>query len=588
MLVILINWLYIGITTFLTGYAVLGLFARLFECKIRHMVSYVFAGLAVVTVYAQFFSLFSGVGAVANILLCLFCAVTAFCGRKELKVVLQNWTALLCKQKWRLMVYVVLILLMAYGTSRGYMHFDTGLYHAQSIRWIEEYGVVPGLGNLQSRFGYNSAAFSLTALYSMKAVFRQSLHTTAGFFSLVSSFLALDLYGIFSEKKLRLSDFARLGLVFYLSVIFSEMMSPASDYYAMLLLFDILILWLAEDEYQKEKQLQNPAPYGLLCILMVYAVTIKFSVAPLLLLVIKPAVMLLKKKDIKQITVCLLSGFLTAVPFFARNVIISGWLIYPSTLIDLFSVDWKIPKAQADYDAAEIGVYGKGMTDATLADTPISEWLPPWFGNLKSLEKVFVLMTVAAVVIGLVYLAYRLMVCFGKNKIMAAENSVEKRAGILWSSIWDFPFVFFVFTISALFWFFSAPLIRYGYAYVVALPLITFGFGMLLLMEHTWIKKYSDIVVRVFGIMVVLFLLTRVKGLGEDIARTWQQPYYLRQMDYEDGEAVTQVVDGVTFYVPTYRAQIGYDKFPSSLLDWPIELRGDSIEDGFRQIEVWK
>ena len=44
------------------------------------------------------------------------------------------------------------------------MHVDTGLYHAQAIRWIEEYGVVCGLGNLHSRFAYNSAAFALCAL----------------------------------------------------------------------------------------------------------------------------------------------------------------------------------------------------------------------------------------------------------------------------------------------------------------------------------------------------------------------------------------------------------------------------------------
>ena len=73
MLVILINWLYIGITTFLTGYAVLSLLSRLFEYKVRHIISYFFAGLATVTVYAQIFSLFSGVGTVANILLFLFC-----------------------------------------------------------------------------------------------------------------------------------------------------------------------------------------------------------------------------------------------------------------------------------------------------------------------------------------------------------------------------------------------------------------------------------------------------------------------------------------------------------------------------------
>ncbi len=564
MLVILINWLYIGITTFLTGYAILGLFARLFEYRVRHTVSYFFAGLAAVTVYAQVFSLFGGVGAVANILLSAFCAGVAFCYRDSLQGRIKDGIAVLVEQKWRMPVYAVLVLLMAYGTSRGYMHFDTSLYHAQSIRWIEEYGVVPGLANLQSRFGYNSASFALTALYSMKGIWGQSLHATAGFFALLSSFVALDLHFVFTEKKIRLSDFARIGLVFYLSVIFSEMMAPASDYYAMLLLFDILILWLAEDEYQKEKGLDNPTPYGLLCILLAYAVTVKFSVAPLLLLVLKPATMLLSRKDVKQIMICLLSGFLTAFPFFVRNVIISGWLIYPSTIPDLFSVDWKIPKEQADFDAAEIGVYGKGMTDATLKDTPFAEWFPRWFENLKSLEKVFFLMTILAVVIGIVYVLYVLI------------RRKKKDYG--------FAFVFSVFTVSAFFWFLSAPLIRYGYAYVVALPLITFGYFFLLFMDGDKIKPYGVKLHQAFTVVLVLFLLTRVKGLWEDIARTYKQPYYLTQMDYEDKEAVTQTVDGVTFYVPTDRALIGYDKFPSSLLVWPIELRGDSIEDGFRQI----
>ena len=568
MLVILINWLYIGITTFLVGYAVLGLFARLFEYRVKHVTAYFFAGLAAVTVYAQFFSLFAGVNWAANIVLCLFCGGVAYLCRKSLTPLVKEARELVVQQKWRLPVYLVLVLLMAYGTSRGYMHFDTGLYHAQSIRWIEEYGVVPGLANLQSRFGYNSAAFALTALYSMKDVFGQSLHATAGFLALLLSFPALDLRRVFAEKKVRVSDFARIGLVFYLSVIFSEMMSPASDYYAMLLLFGILILWLEEDEYQKETRISNPTPYGLLCVLLVYAVTVKFSVAPLLLLVLKPAIMLISKKDVKQIITFLAGGFLTALPFFIRNVIISGWLIYPSTIMDLFSVDWKIPKGQADFDAAEIGVYGKGMADVTLKDTPIIQWVPPWFDNLKSLEKVFVLMTVLAVIIGVIYVV----------SIIARKKKQE----------YGFAFVFTVFTVSACFWFLSAPLIRYGYAYVVALPLITFGFLYLRLLECKWIKSYARMFYRVFAVLLILFLATRVKGLAEDIARTYREPYYLMQTDYEDGEAVTREVEGVTFYVPTDRALIGYNKFPSSLLIWPIELRGDSIEDGFRQIEEWE
>lgn len=563
MLVILINWLYIGITTFLTGYAVLGLFARLFEYRVRNVVSYFFAGLATVTVYAQFFSLVAGVGVVANVVMCVFCLGIIWCCRKSLYDMIKNETAILFKQKWRLPMYVLLVLLMAYGTSRGYMHFDTGLYHAQSIRWIEEYGVVPGLANLQARFGYNSAAFSLTALYSMRNVFGQSLHATAGFFALVSSFLVVDLYRVFAERKIQISDFARLGLVFYLSVIFAEMMSPASDYYAQLLLFDILVLWLAEDEYQKEVTIQNSTSYGLLCILLVYAMTIKFSVAPLLLLVIKPAVLLIKQKDVKQICVCLATGFLTALPFFVRNMIISGWLIYPSAIIDLFSVDWKIPKGQVQYDAMEIGVYGKGIRDVTQKDMPITQWCPAWFEGLKALEKVFVLVTVIVIVGYLMYLFWTLI----------KKKRVDCHFGL----------VFGVFAVGTFFWFFSAPLVRYGYAYVVAVPAIAVGYFFVWLYKCCK-KKMSDILWRMACVGIGLFLLTRVKGIAGDVLRTYKEPYYIRQMDYVDGEATTQEVEGILFYVPTQAGQIGYNKFPSTLFPELIELRGDSIEDGFRQI----
>lgn len=56
-------------------------------------------------------------------------------------------------------------------------HFDTeilscfliaSLYHAQAVRWYEEYGVVKGLGNLQWHFAYNSSYFAFAALFSLE------------------------------------------------------------------------------------------------------------------------------------------------------------------------------------------------------------------------------------------------------------------------------------------------------------------------------------------------------------------------------------------------------------------------------------
>ena len=95
----------------------------------------------------------------------------------------------------------------------------------------------------------------------------------------------------------------------------------------------------------------------------------------MLLLVLKPAVVLIKEKRYGQIAVYIMLGLLAVFPYLARNVILSGWLVYPFPSIDLFSFDWKIPAGEARYDAEEIKVYAKGMTDVLLKDLPL--WLLP-------------------------------------------------------------------------------------------------------------------------------------------------------------------------------------------------------------------
>jgi hypothetical protein len=42
---------------------------------------------------------------------------------------------------------------------------DTGLYHLQTIKWIEAYGAVPGLGNLHEAYAWNSMWYPLHVLF---------------------------------------------------------------------------------------------------------------------------------------------------------------------------------------------------------------------------------------------------------------------------------------------------------------------------------------------------------------------------------------------------------------------------------------
>ncbi|MCR5310957.1 MAG: hypothetical protein K6E32_06035, partial [Lachnospiraceae bacterium] len=139
-------WIYMLLTVFPLGY--LGLYGLISDKKqINRLIpeDFVMFGLMAVTVYAQFFSLFAGVGLAANIILLAASLAAAVFGFKSFKV---SFSERLSIKPVLILVLLVSALIMAFGASRGYMHYDSDLYHAQSIHWIEDYGVVKGLGNL--------------------------------------------------------------------------------------------------------------------------------------------------------------------------------------------------------------------------------------------------------------------------------------------------------------------------------------------------------------------------------------------------------------------------------------------------------
>jgi hypothetical protein len=55
-------------------------------------------------------------------------------------------------------------------------YFDTGSYHAQAVKWINEYGTVPGLGNLHHRLAFNSSWFYFSAFFDMLAFDGKTSH----------------------------------------------------------------------------------------------------------------------------------------------------------------------------------------------------------------------------------------------------------------------------------------------------------------------------------------------------------------------------------------------------------------------------
>ena len=574
MLSVIVIWLYIGITTFIIGYGVLRVITRHLPYCTLNADAYFMCGLVSVTVYAQFFSLFSGVGLAANLVLCVLCALIILVNRKAFAetVRLMVFSTEETFSRFVFGAVLVLFFIFAYGASRGMIHYDTGLYHAQSIRWIEEYGAVRGLGNLHCRLAYNSSSFALSALYSMAFLGGPSFHCAAGWLSFLLAVVCLSIGKSLRAGRIRTSDFARVMCVYYLVNIFDEMISPASDYFMVLVAFYIVIRWLDLSERGEKTIL----PYALLCVLGVFLMTVKLSAALILLLTVYPTCRLTGEKRWGETGSYLGLGILTALPFFIRNVVISGWLVYPFTQIDLFDVVWKIPRGLADYDAREIQVWGRGYTDVAQFDMPVREWLPGWFGTLAGSDKVFVLAAVAAVAVLLAEAAYLIWRKHKEYRASLTDSVARERVMS--------PALFLAqATVAAsfLFWLCTSPLIRYGCVWVYLTAAVVFG-GL-----YEAVMRFADggwrmASGRTVSALIVLLLIYKGAALARETAGSYVNDYWLVQKDYDNYETRPYEIAGVTFYCPIAGDQVGYSSFPSSPSEAGIGFLGEGISDGFR------
>lgn len=551
MVSVLLIWIYMIITCYVTGYTVLKILALKRGYRIRRESSYLYAGIVAVTVYAQFFSIFYKVGLLANLILLIICGICVCVFFRDFSDKLHTMRLTITPVKAG--VVLLLFLLFAYGTSTGIIHYDTGLYHAQSIRWIEEIGAVKGLGNLHSRLAYNSAAFCLSALYSFSFLSGQSFHCCAGFLAFLLALTCGEAFSKNREKKLKLSDFARVLGIYYLLIIFDEMISPASDYFMVLCVFYIVIRWLDLLE-EGEK---SYVPYGLLCIMGVCVVTFKLSGALILLLTLKPAVQMIREKRGKEILLYMGAGVLTLLPFLIRNVILSGWLLYPFTFVDLFDVPFKIPKGMADYDSKEIQVFGRGYSDVTRYEEPITVWFQDWAAALDPVNLVFLI---------LAFLGFLLFTGF-------AVYGIKKRK----REMAEYLLVMGTMGVCFLFWLTSAPLIRYGCVYLWLFPGLTWGFLYLKVTPYLDRHKIGLILLLLIGIY-------KAGNFAVETARSGTAEYLVLQKDYENFETVPYELHGYTFYYPKEGDQTGYADFPASPVKAEDIFLGDTIKDGFKDV----
>ncbi|MDE7246601.1 MAG: hypothetical protein K2N43_01800, partial [Lachnospiraceae bacterium] len=535
MLTVLLSWVIIGGAALIFGKAITdSVYGNRLEVMGRPDI-YIVTGVIFLNIYAQFFSLFYKVAGIActilgtaGIILVFVCLFRRF--RQGKNSSLFPGCAGHKVSVWRIAAVFLCFVLTLLWTTRSPGQYDTGLYHAQAIHWVEEYGVVPGLGNLHMRLAYNSAFMCLQALFSLEWLAGQSLHSLNGFFCLAALVFCFSTVRLWGERSLRVSDLLKCVMAVYVVQKSYDIASSGTDIEAMLLILYIFVKW---SEYQEAGR-EDGLLYGWLCLVSVYAATVKLSAAAMVILALYPLYLFVKEKSGKAVLAHVAAGLIILAPWLIRNVIISGYLVYPYAGLDLFQTDWKMDPAVLAEDSLDIKMYARGIRNAEEYDTSLFGWVWHWFLSQSMGERIVLLAGV---------------ICIPLIRYLLVKSFREKEYGL--SALLSAGMI------NLVFWFFSAPHMRYGGPYIYAFVVMALGTlvsresGRRTVRERKHVRRMAayEMILRVAPVAAVLVFSLQYGKVLMKIPEMEAQAI-VRQPDYLAWPATQYPVDNVHIWMP--------------------------------------
>lgn len=460
-----------------------------------------------------------------------------------------------------LILFFLVVLSILENSTHLPVNPDTGIYHAQAIRWIETFPAVPGLGNLHSRFAYNSSWLVLNALFSFSFFGRQSFHLVPAALTLIAAldFTAGALAWLRGQGTL--ANILRtifLPLTFF--ILGSQISSPGTDLPVILSLWLLLTAWL--DQSTEEGAAQCLASV-VIFIIAVTLLTIKLSAAPILILATWIWLQYLRK----PLILAKMAGIAVVIllPWLARNVVLSGYLIYPFPVIDWLRVDWKIPVESVTNEIQVIKAWGRdpGAPVQEVLTKPFKSWLRLWFIEKTTNQKIILLGASSSILIlGTGLLILRKV----NNKFV--QNYLPLITG------------YAVAAIGGIYWLQTSPDIRFGYGFLLAI----LGMSVtpwIIVIEQIFIqwRKIIRIGIVLGLIAYQAFFLYRsfdTKTLSDRIVFPLDYPDLPSEpCDLGDGQVWCAGAEAWT--------HCWYDPFPCipRTNDW-AEQRGTDLRDGFR------
>ncbi len=350
------------------------------------------------------------------------------------------------RRKAALIPIAILAVWLANRAIQPCATYDSGLYHLSAVRWATSTPIVPGLGNLHSRLAFNNSNLLLGAMLEVGPWYGRSNHLPNGL--LLMMIFIQSIAGAFrlfktnhEERTSGLFDLLLLTPTMLIAV-HSWTSSHATDVPVALAGFvsasRLFAFLIGSRRSERDQAYDVVFVATMLAAGVCFKLTLAMFAAVAWVLVIIVWIVRARRRGFRVFPPVLIAAGTSALlilPWMSRGAILSGYPLFPSEIGSL-PVEWRLPAALvAD---TQHGIVTLARRTRTIEGY---SWLRPWAAELN---REIILPAIMAV-LGFLFLLVM--------KLSRRGGGGACRTG--WAIL--LPIVG-----GIVFWFFTAPAIRFG------------------------------------------------------------------------------------------------------------------------------
>ncbi|MDI1255934.1 MAG: hypothetical protein PSV16_07515 [Flavobacterium sp.] len=224
-------------------------------------------------------------------------------------------------------IFGIILLSALFKCAQSPFILDNESYYVQTIKWLNEYGFVKGLANLNVAFGQTSAWHVLQAGFNFSFL-TERINDLNGFLIVICSFFFIDEW----NKKSASGNINWLGLIVTFNVLLFQFINAPSPDFPLIIISQLLF-------YIFLKRGKTASDLKMMALLTLFLIFIKITIAPIAVLVLYE---LYKQK--KGFQFFMITGFLFGFLWLLKNIILFGYPLFPLPFLRI-DADWTIPNA---------------------------------------------------------------------------------------------------------------------------------------------------------------------------------------------------------------------------------------------------